>query len=96
MVAPTGNCIDSRGEEYWKGTVAEIADAMGCASGEEAISKFSDMVDELGLKVPENVTDKDYEVLKNSVNPVRLKNNPVALSVEDIDFIYHSVLGGQA
>ena len=96
MVEHTGNCIDSRGEEYLKGTFAEIADAMGCSSVEEAISKFSDMVDELGLKVPENVTDKDYEVLKNSVNPVRLKNNPVALSVEDIDFIYHSVLGGQA
>ena len=39
------------------------------------------------------VTDKDYEVLKNSVNPVRLKNNPVALSVEDIDIIYHDILG---
>ena len=96
MVEHTGNCIDARGEEYLKGTFAEIADAMGCSSVEEAISKFGNMVDELGLEVPENVTDKDYEVLKNSVNPVRLKNNPVALSVEDIDFIYHSVLGGQA
>ena len=42
---------------------------------------------------PNFVTDKDYEVLRNSVNPVRLKNNPVALSVEDIDVIYHDVLG---
>lgn len=96
MVEHTGNCIDCRGEDYLKNTFVEIADAMGCFTVEEAISKFSDMVDELGLEVPENVTDKDYEVLKNSVNPVRLKNNPVALSVEDIDFIYHSVLGGQA
>ena len=96
MVEHTGNCIDCRGEEYLKGTFAEIADAMGCSSVEEAISKFGNMVDELELPIPENVTDKDYEVLKNSVNPVRLKNNPVALSVEDIDFIYHSVLGGQA
>ena len=60
---------------------------------EEAIEKFRNMVDELELPVPENVTDKDYEVLKNSVNPVRLKNNPVALSVEDIDIIYHDILG---
>ena len=93
MVEHTGNCIDSRGEEYLKNTFAEIADAMGCFTVEEAISKFGNMVDELELPIPENVTDKDYEVLRNSVNPVRLKNNPVALSVEDIDVIYHGILG---
>lgn len=93
MVKHTGGCIDLRGEEYLKNTFAEIADAMGCSCVEEAIDMFRNMVDELELNVPDNVTDKDYEVLKNSVNPVRLKNNPVALSVEDIDVIYHSILG---
>lgn len=82
MVKHTGNCIDARGEEYLKNTFDEIADAMGCSCVEEAIYKFKKMVDELELPIPENVTDKDYEILKNSVNPVRLKNNPVALSVE--------------
>ena len=76
-----------------KNTFDEIADAMGCSCVEEAIDKFRNMVDELELPIPENATDKDYEVLKNSVNPVRLKNNPVALSVEDIDIIYHDILG---
>lgn len=93
MVKHTGNCIDVRGEEYLKNIFDEIADAMGCSCVEEAIDKFRNMVDELELTIPENVTDKDYEVLKNSVNPVRLKNNPVALSVEDIDVIYHDILG---
>ena len=93
MVKHTGGCIDARGEGYLKNTFDEIADAMGCSCVEEAIEKFGNMVDELELKVPENVTDMDYEVLKNSVNPVRLKNNPVALSVEDIDIIYHDILG---
>lgn len=93
MVKHTGGCIDLRGEEYLKNTFAEISDAMGCSCVEEAIDMFRNMVDELELNVPDNVTDKDYEVLKNSVNPVRLKNNPVALSVEDIDVIYHSILG---
>lgn len=93
MVKHTGGCIDARGEEYLKITFGEIAKAMGCSCVEEAIEKFANMVDELELKAPENVTDKDYEVLKNSVNPVRLKNNPVALSVEDIDIIYHDILG---
>ena len=93
MVKHTDNCIDVRGEEYLKDTFDEIAMAMGCSCVEEAIDKFRNMVDELELLIPENVTDKDHEVLKNSVNPVRLKNNPVALSVEDIDIIYHDILG---
>ena len=93
MVKHTGNFIDARGEGYLKNTFGEIADAMGCTCVEGAIEKFRDIVDELELSVPENVTDKDYEVLKNSVNPVRLKNNPVALSVEDINIIYHDILG---
>ena len=93
MVRHTENCIDARGEDYLKRTFREIADVMGCTCVEEAIDKFGNMVDELELSIPENVTDKDYEVLKNSVNPVRLKNNPVALSTEDIDAIYHDILG---
>lgn len=93
MVKHTGNCIDTRGEEYLKNTFDEIAVAMGCSCVEKAIEKFKNMIYELELQVPENVTDDDYEVLKKSVNPVRLKNNPVALSIEDIDNIYHDILG---
>lgn len=93
MEKHTSNCIDSRGEEYLKQTFDEIAKAMKCSCVEEAIEKFGEMVDELELFAPEHITDEDYEVLKNSVNPVRLKNNPVELSVEDIDSIYHHILG---
>ncbi|MGM9958622.1 MAG: phosphonoacetaldehyde reductase [Erysipelotrichaceae bacterium] len=93
MVKHIESCIDARGEGYLKNTFGEIAETMGCSCVEEAIEKFANMVDELELSVPEGVSDKDYEVLRNSVNPVRLKNNPVALSVEDIDIIYHDILG---
>lgn len=93
MVEHIGGCIDSRGEDYLRNTFKEIANAMGYSSVYEAIDKFINMVDELDLRAPENVSDMDYEVLKNSVNPVRLKNNPVSLSIEDIDAIYHVILG---
>ena len=93
MVKHTGNCTDVRGVEYLKNTFEEIADSMECSCVEEAIDKFRNMVDELELPIPEDATDKEYEVLKNSVNPVRLKNNPVKLSVDDIDIIYHEILG---
>ena len=34
----------------------------------------------------------DFEILKKSVNPVRLKNNPVELNSDDIDMLYHQIL----
>ena len=36
--------------------------------------------------------NNDFEILKNSVNPIRLKNNPVKLIMEDIDCLYHQIL----
>lgn len=95
MVRHTGNCIDSRGEEYLDHMFVEIAKAMKCSCVEEAIDMFRNMVVELELYAPVHVTDENYETLKRSVNPVRLKNNPVALSIEDIDTIYHDILGKQ-
>lgn len=96
MVKHTDKCIDARGEKYLIETFDEIAQAMGCSSVEEAINTFKNMVSELELCAPEAVSQEDFEVLKNSVNPVRLKNNPVALSTEDIDLIYHEILGENA
>ncbi len=92
MVEHTDHCTDVRGEEYLKSTFDEIAKAMGCTSVDEAIQKFVDMVDELGLDFTKNVKEEDYDLLKNSVNPVRLKNNPVALTVDDIEKIYREIL----
>lgn len=93
MVKHIDNCIDHRGKAYLQNTFREIAEIMNCSSVENAMLTFGNLVDELELYAPGNVTEKDYEVLKNSVNPVRLKNNPVAFSVEDIDKIYHDILG---
>ena len=46
---------------------------------------------ELKFDIPES-TDKQYEELKTSVNPVRLKNHPVALDEGTIDRLYHEIL----
>ena len=47
--------------------------------------------EKLELDVPA-ATESQYEELKTSVNPVRLKNHPIALDVETIDKLYHEVL----
>ena len=92
MLNNTVKCIDKRGEKYLKDTFTEIADAMGCETTEQAVRLFEDVVSKLELNTPKDVTQKDIDILKTSVNPVRLKNNPVGLDVETIEMLYKEIL----
>ena len=91
MVKNTDKCIDSRGEEYLKRTLDEIGVAMGCEDGETGAVKLVEIFDKLELNVP-TATPEQYEELKTSVNPVRLKNHPIALNVETVNKLYHEIL----
>ena len=53
--------------------------------------KFASIVNELKIEIPV-CNREDYEILVNSVNIERLKNNPVELDKEAIDSIYHQIL----
>lgn len=88
MVSHTEKCADPRGEEYLIKTFGEIARAMGCETVQEAVETFQSIVHRTGIKLPPK---GDYAMLSRSVNPVRLKNNPVALSVEDTGEIYRQI-----
>lgn len=92
MLQHTDKCIDPRGAQYLSDTFKEIASAMGCRTAEEASRKFRDLVDSLELSVPA-ASESDYEILKSSVNPTRLKNHPIALDGETIDMLYREILG---
>lgn len=94
MVGNMDKCIDSRGQEYLAGVFNEIAKAIGCQTPTEAIAKFRQMIDEMELKNPvaEN-REEELEILATSVNPVRLKNNPVVLNGENMIDIYTRILG---
>lgn len=91
MTAHVSDCVDPRGEDYLRGVFAEIASMLGCDTTEEACKKLQALFDSLELKVPE-AKEEDYGVLKTSVNPVRLKNNPVKLTEESIESLYRSIL----
>lgn len=91
MVKNTEKCIDPRGEEYLKKTLDEIGQAMGCEDGAAGAAKLVEIFDRLDLEVPA-ATAEQYEELKTSVNPVRLKNHPIALDVDTIDALYHEIL----
>ena len=91
MLEHTDRCIDPRGEEYLKGVFDKIAEAMGCPSPAAAAARLEELRDALGLEVPE-ASEEDIEVLSTSVNPVRLKNHPVALDGETIRQLYRKIL----
>lgn len=93
MASHSNKCIDPRGEDYLKAIFEKIAEAMGCNSIQEGIECLNHILEKLDLKGPKANCEKEYEILKTSVNPVRLKNHPVKLDEDVIDNIYHSILG---
>lgn len=93
MLAHRNDCADARGVEHLSGVFATLAECMGAQTPEAAAEKFKDFVDGLDLGIPSVRDDADYEILKKSVNPVRLKNNPVKLDETAIDTLYHQILG---
>ena len=86
-------CIDPRGKEYLEKLFNMIAEAMGYDSVENAQTGFSVLLSSLELPTVEGIKEEDFELLKNSVNPVRLKNNPVGLTEDVINNLYHEILG---
>ena len=84
-------CIDPRGNDYLAGIFEEIANAMGYSDTNTSVRAFQDILKALELEAPDSKDRNDYEVLKSSVNPVRLKNNPIELSEDDLDRLYHQI-----
>ena len=86
-------CIDRRGPEYLAAIFNHIAIAMGCKTPVDAIAMFRQMMDEMEMKNPMAVKSvAEITLLSTSVNPVRLKNNPIELSTEKIRNLYSIIV----
>lgn len=93
MIGHMDKCIDNRGQEYLSGIFALISKAMGCESPKHAITEFRQMMVDLDLKNPvAGNREEELEVLATSVNPVRLKNNPIGLGVIVIKHLYSFII----
>ena len=90
MLQSAGKCIDPRGSAHLKTVWKEIAVAMGKSTSEQAVEAYLQLLKSLELEIPE-MKETDYSLLKKSVNPVRLKNNPVELTEEKIEELYRSI-----
>ena len=74
-------CIDSRGKDYLKNTLSELKDMVG------GYNKIIELFNYFKLTIP-SVSEEELNILVSSVNPDRLKNNPVELNNESIRNIY--------
>lgn len=86
LLSHTDDCIDSRGERYLLETLAQISEMI-------SLDQFKAMLSKMKMNYPK-AQDKDAEVdlLAKSVNPVRLKNNPVALNSDVLREMYRRIV----
>ena len=93
MIGHLDQCIDKRGTDYLADIFSDISQTMGCKNSIQAIGMFHKMMAEMELRNP-LATDKELEleILTNSVNPIRIKNNPVLLSNIIIKLLYSRII----
>lgn len=93
MLGHSRLCVDVRGEDYMLDIFKQIANAMCHHSVSESILQFRSMMREMALDRPESKNRVDeIKVLSSSVNPVRLKNNPVELNIDTITDLYEAIV----
>lgn len=93
MLDNMGFVTDYRGKEYLLNVFYEISECLGCDGPTNAVAFLKKMLFELSLEIPKMKNDKELELLIKSVNPTRLKNNPIALNKEQIKQIYTNIFG---
>lgn len=95
MVNHMDQCLYSRGSAYLKEIFLDISKAMGCETPNQAINQFRQMMKEMEMANPisePNHRASDLELLSSSVNPVRLKNNPIKLDEDTIHSLYEVIV----
>ena len=93
MLGHLDKCIDARGSKYLSNIFSDISLSMSTNSAGEAVTLFYKIMEELELDNPiSNNYSTDIGILSNSVNPVRLKNNPVRLDDRTIRLLYDNIV----
>lgn len=93
MISHFNRCIDKRGVNYLERIYIEISSAMGCKSPMDAITLFEGMMKDMELASPvSDNREEDLNVLSTSINPVRLKNNPVGIDEVEAYKLYSVIV----
>lgn len=93
MLENTARCSDNRGEAYLVKTFNEIANLMGADTPQDAINMFEKMLLDMEIINPKSENREDeLDILASSVNPVRLKNNPVLPTEGEVRRMYEKII----
>ena len=65
---------------------------LGCPDTDSVVDMLSALPEKLGLAAPQYSSDDELEVLADSVNAGRLKNNPVIPDRSEIKEMYRRIL----
>lgn len=93
MMEHPEKCIDPRGANHLEFVFEWLGRIMNCDSGYKGLMMFRALMFSLDMPRPQSIDrEKELEVLTKSVNPERLRNNPVALDDNVIRYIYNKIL----
>lgn len=89
-------CVDTRGEQYLRSTLTDLAHCLRQDTCQEAIEYLKNLRNAWQLGMPARVEEDQAAKLANSVNTERLGNFPVSISREHLMHIYQCILQGEA
>ena len=95
MIGHMDKCLDKRGQDHLNGVFNDIAHTMGAETPTKAIVLFRNIMKDMELSSPQTEHGRrssDLDVLSSSVNPVRLKNNPIELDYAAIRSLYETIV----
>lgn len=92
MIGHLDDCTDPRGSDYLKEMFFKIADAMGEKTPLAAINIFENLLKFYKMQVNIKISEKQLNTLANSVNPIRLKNNPIQLNEKMFKEVYSLII----
>lgn len=93
MLEHPEKCIDPRGQDHLEFIFEWLGQIMGCDSPYKGLMMFRAIMFSLDMPKPKsNNREIDLEILSKSVNPERLRNNPVELEESTIRQIYEKIV----
>ncbi len=93
MLEHPDKCIDPRGEDHLGFIFEWLGQLMHCDSPEKGLMMFRSIMFSLDMPQPQSRNrEEELDILTRSVNPERLRNNPVELDEKTIRSIYGRIL----
>lgn len=86
------HCIHPKGPIFLSKLFKRLSKLFKCKTIAQAMTYFEDLLMQLDIKAPIEDDENTLNLLANSVNIVRLKNNPINLTYIDLKKLYKMIL----